>query len=222
MTFAKYAITSATILIASGLEAQDTFELTLSHFFPEAGGSHNDAILPWVEELEKRSEGRISVTIRGRESWLGDIAQQFDQAKNGLSDIALGVTAVPRGRFNCTQIVEIPFFVQTSQAADRLLLEMYPDHIGHEYEDVKLIGLWAHDPGVLVTRGVAVEKPEDLEGLRIGFPTPFMASFLSDLGAEPVILLPRATQAAFENGEIDGAYVPWERIWISGLGGPVA
>lgn len=195
--------------------AQETYELTFSHFFSTEQGSHSDVVLPWIEQLETRSDGRISVTVRARDSWLGNVAQQYDQAESGLTDISLGLTAIPRGRFACTQIVELPYYIQSAAQADLLLMSLFPDHIGHEYDTVKLLGLWSHEPGVLLTRGVRVEKPEDLVGLRIGFPNASMSRILSDLGAEPVLMVPSFVNDAIESGDLDGAFVPWEHIWFS-------
>lgn len=184
-------------------------DLTLSHYLPPVLGLHVDFLEPWARELEEKSDGRISVDIETAGSSLGVITRQYDQVLDGISDVAFGLQGIPRGRFVCTQVVEMPFLTDTVEEANKVLWGLFPDHLGAEYDDVKMLALMAHDPGVLATNGKRVETPDDLKGLRIRVPSPFVAAMLEDLGAVPVGMPPGQVYENMQTGAIDGVVLPW-------------
>jgi len=206
----KHLMNAAATLavMATGVSAQDV-NLTMSHYLPPVLGLHVDFMEPFARELEEKSGGRIAVDIQTAGSSLGVITKRYDQVLDGLSDISFGLQGIPRGRFTCTQVVELPFLTDNVQEANDVLWGLFPDHIGAEYEGVKVLAMMAHDPGVLATNGVRVESPEDLKGLRIRVPSPFVAAMLEDLGAVPVGMPPGQVYENMQTGAIDGVVLPW-------------
>ncbi|WP_300297279.1 TRAP transporter substrate-binding protein [Ferrovibrio sp.] len=219
----KAMLARAIVAIASGaalfvtvpaphVAAQD-IELKLSHFLPPGHGIHRDWLLPWGEELAKRSNGKVKVTIFPAGSAFGNPARQLEQAVSGVVDIAHGLRGVPAGRFNRMGIIEFPFLVETSNAASRTLWEMYPKHFAQEFPDtVKVLGLHAHNAGLIHTRDKQVKGMDDLKGLRIRSPSPQINAMLQQLGATPVGLPPGEVYENLQRGVIDGAVFPWDPI----------
>ena len=202
------ALCGAAFLATSAAQAQD-IELTMSHYLPPVLGLHVDFLEPYARQLEEASDGRIAVEIQTAGSALGVITQQYDQTLDGLSDIAFGLHGIPRGRFTCTQVVELPFLTDSVEEANKVLWGLFPDHLKEEHQGVHVLALMAHDPGVLATNGKRVEKPEDLEGLRIRVPSPYVAAMLEDLGAIPVGMPPGQVYENMQTGAIDGVVLPW-------------
>lgn len=206
--FARAALVGAAALMPFAAVAQD-HRLTMSHYLPPVLGLHVDFLEPFARQLEEASDGRIAVDIQTAGSSLGVITQQWDQTLDGLSDIAFGLHGIPRGRFTCTQVIELPFLTDSVEEANEVLWGLFPDYFAGEHEGVRVLALMAHDPGVLATKGVRVEKPEDLEGLRIRVPSPFIAAMLEDLGAVPVGMPPGQVYENMQTGAIDGVVLPW-------------
>lgn len=184
-------------------------KLTMSHYLPPFLGLHKDFMEPWARELEAKTNGKVAVEIHTAGSALGVITKQWDQAVDGIADIVFGLHGIPRGRFKCTPAIELPFLTDSAQEANDILWEVFPDYLQAEHDEVKVLALMAHDPGVLATKGVTVEKPEDLKGLRIRVPSPFIAAMLEDLGAVPVGMPPGQVYENLSTGAIDGVVLPW-------------
>ena len=196
------------VAMATTANAQD-IDLTMSHYLPPVLGLHVDFLEPFARELEEKSGGKIAVDIQTAGSSLGVITKQWDQTQDGLSDISFGLHGIPRGRFTCTQVVELPFLTDSVEEANAVLWGLYPEYLAEEHSGVKVLALMAHDPGVLATNGKRVETPEDLKGLRIRVPSPFIAAMLEDLGAVPVGMPPGQVYENMQTGAIDGVVLPW-------------
>lgn len=203
----KVAAAGAATLLPLAATAEE--QLTMSHYLPPVLGLHVDFLEPFARELEEKSGGAVSVDIQTAGSSLGVITKQWDQTQDGLSDISFGLHGIPRGRFKCTQVVELPFLTDSVEEANKVLWGLFPDYLAEEHEGVKVLALMAHDPGVLATNGVRVEKPEDLKGLRIRVPSPYIAAMLEDLGAVPVGMPPGQVYENMQTGAIDGVVLPW-------------
>ncbi len=188
-------------------------ELKLSHFLPPGHGMHRDWFVPWGEELAKRTNGKVKVTIFPAGSAFGNPARQLEQAVSGVVDIAHGLRGLPAGRFPRMGIIEFPFLVETANAASRTLWDMYPKHFAKEFPDtVKVLGLHAHNAGLIHTREKQVKTMDDLKGLRIRSPSPQINAMLQQLGATPVGLPPGDVYENLQRGVIDGAVFPWDPI----------
>lgn len=188
-------------------------ELKLSHFLPPGHGMHRDWFVPWGEELAKRTNGKVKLTVFPAGSAFGNPARQLEQAVSGVVDIAHGLRGVPAGRFNRMGLIEFPFLVETANAASRTLWEMYPKHFAGEFPDtVKVLGLHAHNAGLIHTGAKQVKTMDDLKGLRIRSPSPQINAMLQQLGATPVGLPPGEVYENLQRGVIDGAVFPWDPI----------
>jgi TRAP-type C4-dicarboxylate transport system substrate-binding protein len=81
-------------------------ELTYSNFFP---APHNNSVLSveWGKEVEKRTNGRVKVTVFPG-GILTPAAQCYDGVVKGLSDVGLSVLGYTRGRFPLTEVLDLP------------------------------------------------------------------------------------------------------------------
>ena len=109
----------------------------------------------------------MKVLLHAGNTAFGNINNQLDQVLAGVMDVALGLHGIPRGRFPRTGIIDMPFLTTSAEQASRILWTLYPELLKDEYRGVKVLSLFAHNPGVIHTRAQKVEKMEDLKGLRI-------------------------------------------------------
>lgn len=198
---------------AGSATAQETIRLKLSHFLPETHGMHVDFMEPWARELERCTDGRVAVTVYPAGSAFGNITRQLDQVRAGVVDIAHGLSGLPRGNFPATSVIELPFLVESADAATRTLWQLYQEgYFGDEYEGLEVLALHAHNPGLFHTREEPIEELSDLEGLRIRTPSPSVSMMLEHLGASPVGMPPLDVYEALQRGTLDGTVFPWDAI----------
>lgn len=207
--FAAFAASAAFAMPAA---AQEPLQLKLAHFMPTENGMHKDFMEPWARELESCSGNAVKVTVFPGGAELSNPAKIYDSTRAGVVDIAQGLAGIPGGRFERTRIAEMPFVFDSAGQATRTLWALYPKYLKDEYPGVKILALHAHNPGQIHTTKKRVSKPEDLNGLRLRFPTAATAAMVKALGATPVGLPPGAVYENAEKGVIDGAVFPWDTM----------
>lgn len=202
------ALATSALVGTSAYAAEYT--LRFAHFFPPVAGAQKDIFEPWAEAIEKESNGRIEVEIYPS-STLAKPPALYDAAKNMIADVSATVQGYTANRFPLTQVVELPGLVNSAEQGSCIIQSLYDEgHLDREYRDTKPLFFFTHGPGGIHTTNRLVEKPSDLEGLRIRRPTAVVAKILEGLGAQPVGMpAPEAYQSA-QRGVIDGVSLPWE------------
>jgi TRAP-type C4-dicarboxylate transport system substrate-binding protein len=192
--------------------AAQTIEMKMSHLFPSSHFTQTRMLQPWIDEVERRSNGRIKVTIFAAGSAFGDVTKQFDQVRAGVVDIATGLPGVPRGRHPRTILIELPFMVKSADAATRALMDIYPQHLAEDYPGVKVLSLTTTNSGSIHSRGKPVKELADLKGMRVRSPTPPLSAMIEFLGGTPVGLPPGQIYENLEKGTVDAVVMPWGPI----------
>lgn len=210
----RSAFLGASIAFAAGFAfspaAAQEIKLKFSHFVPTTVGLHTDFMEPWARELEACTGGKVAVEIHPAGSALGDISRQFDQAAAGVVDIAFGHTGIPRGRFPRTALIELPFLAKSANANSFALWNNI-DLLKPEYRGVKVLGLMAHDRGILHTNK-RLGTLADVKGLRIRTPNPSTSLVLEHYGAGAIGLPPGDVYENLQKGTIDGVAFNWTGI----------
>lgn len=208
LTTATLALSLSLVAVASTVKAE--IKLKMSHFVPTTIGLHTDFMEPWARELEACTNGEVSVEIHPAGSALGNIVQQFDQARAGVTDIAFGHTGFPAGRFPRSTLIELPFLVPDANAGSMAMWAVR-DELQAEYPGVKLLALMAHTPGTMHTAN-PVNGLEDLKGLRVRTSNQSIAAVVEHFGGEPVGLPPGQVYEALQKGTVDGVAIDWNGL----------
>jgi len=196
-------------LIVSPANAQTKpIELTYSNFFP---APHRLAVLSveWGKEIEKRTNGRVKVTVFPGGT-LTPAAQCYDGVVKGLSDVGLSVMGYTRGRFPLTEVIDLPLGYNNGLEATKLINAYYNKFKPKEFDDVKVMYLHAHGPGILHTKK-PVAKLEDLKGMKISC-TGLSAKIVAALGAVPVAMPMPERYDAIQKGVAEGGAFPAESL----------
>jgi TRAP-type C4-dicarboxylate transport system substrate-binding protein len=91
------------------------------------------------------------------------------------------------------------------------LQEFADANLAQEFREVKPICFWAHDHG-LIHSNKPVAKLEDLQGLKLRFPTRLAGEALRALGANAIGMpIPQVPESLAQR-VIDGSVVPWEVV----------
>ena len=199
----------AAFLVTTGCQKKEkTTELTYSIFFPPTH-SQCQAAVSWAEEIEKRSDGRIKITIFPGGT-LTKANQCYDGVVKGISDIGMSCFAYTRGRFPVMAAVDLPLGYPDGSVATRVATEFYKKMSPKELDDVKVLYIHAHGPGLLSTKK-PVRVLEDIKGMKIRS-TGLSAQIVKTLGGAAVAMPQGDTYEALQKGVVEGTFTPIETL----------
>ena len=183
-------------------------KLTYSIFFPAAHGQ-TEASIAWAKQIEQRTGGRIKIDVFPGGT-LTSAKDCYDGVVRGISDIGMSCFSYSRGRFPIMETVDLPLGYPSGIVATRIANEFYALMKPRELDDVKVLYLHAHGPGLLHTKR-PVTKLEALKGMKIRS-TGFSAKVVEALGGSPVAMPQPETYEALHKGVVDGTFTPIETL----------
>ena len=188
-------------------------ELKMSHFMSEKHPMHAHLMAPFAEAVEQATEGRVKITIYSGGA-LGKPPDQYDSAVTGITDIAFGLQGYTPGKFPLTSVVELPTMVTSAASGSKVLWELYKKfpEIGAEYPGVKVLAVWTHDTGQIMTVKKPVRTMDDLKGMTIRAPTASHVAMVEAWGATAVQMPISELYDSLEKGVADGCVVPYSAI----------
>jgi len=186
--------------------------LKVSSWVPPHHTIVKDMIEPWAAAVEQATEGRVKVEILPKA--LGKPPAHFDLAKDGVADITYGVHGYKPGRFLLTQAAEMPFLGNSAEAISTAYWRIYEKYLAqaNEHRGVKLLGLFTHGPGHIFNAKHAVEKLDDLEGLKIRVGGGVVNDVAKSLGVTPLLKPSTKSFELISNGVADGVFFPKETV----------
>jgi len=191
-----------------------TINLTYSNFFPPTHG-HAIAGANMIKEIEKRTNGRVKISYFPG----GTLTKPrvcYDGVVKGISDIGMSCFAYTRGRFPVMEAVDLPFGYKSGKVATRVAYEFYKKMNPKELQDVKVLVIHAHGPGVLAAKK-DVNSLDDIRGMKIRC-TGLAAKLAKYLGAAPVAMPQNQAYEALQKGVVEGTFCPIETLkgWKQG------
>jgi len=207
-------LAAAAVTLVAWTAAEAATSLTYSIFFP-AAHAQAKAAEAWAKEIEKRSAGQVKISLFPGGT-LTPADQCYDGVVKGISDIGMSAFAYTRGRFPQMEALDLPLGYPNGLVATRVANDFYRAMKPKALENVKVLYLHAHGPGLLHTKK-PVRTLEDLKGMKIRS-TGFSAKVVSALGAVPVAMPQGETYEALSKGTADGTIGPIEVLkgWKQG------
>ena len=185
----------------------DSVKLTYSNFFPP-GHIQSRLAEAWCKEVEFRTNGEVVVEYYPGQT-LTKARQVYDGVVEGLSDVGFSVLAYTRGRFPVMAAVDLPLGYTSGTVATKVVNAVYHKFQPKELMDTQVMYLHAHGPGLIHTKGKAVRKMEDMQGLKFrGHGT--SALVVKALGGTPVPKPMPETYQMLQKGVVEGAVYPFE------------
>jgi TRAP-type C4-dicarboxylate transport system substrate-binding protein len=200
-------------VITSARAQTPAVTLKMHHFLPPVSNAHAKLLAPWAKKVEADSQGKIKIDIFPSMQLGGTPPQLFDQARDGVVDIAWTLPGSTPGRFPSTEVMELPFIAAQRGIVNAHAAQEFADTFikDSETKDVKLLAFWAHDAGH-IHANKQVKTMDDLKGLRLRNPTRLAGEALKALGATSVGMpVPQVPQSLAQK-VIDGAVIPWEVV----------
>lgn len=186
---------------------QDTIELSYAFFAPD-NTFPAVQMKKWTEELEKRTDGKVKVTLFFGGTLLS-ADNMFNGVANGTADIGLTSTTYEPGRFPLLEIAGLPSGYPNSEVASQVIHDLITEYPPEALADFKLITAFATEPSFIQSID-PISNSKELAGkqLRIsGGLTPVMEA----LGAAPVGMsqaeVPEALQTSIIEGNVSSREV---------------
>jgi len=198
------------LLSATPLAAE---ELIMSSWLPPKHPIVVNAFEPWAKEVEKVTDGRVTVRIMGKP--LGSPPAHFDMARDGIADITYGLHSFTEDdRFQRARLGQFSFLGDDAIANSKAYWKIYGGELdaADEHKGTHLLGLFMHGPGLLHNNVRKIEKPEDMQGLKIRVPGGYVGDLVSALGATPLFMSSTEVYEKLSRGVIDGVAFTYEAM----------
>lgn len=181
-------------------------QLNFSNFFP---APHKQSIVmeQYCREIEKRTGGRVKISYFPGGT-MSPPTQTYDNIVRGTVDIGESCFAWTRDKFPVMRILDLPLGYKSGIQATKLANAFYARFRPSELNDVKILFLHAHGPGILHTKN-SVYTLKSLRGMKIRA-TGMAAKIVLSFGASPVGITMPETYDALRAGAVDGALGPAE------------
>ena len=184
-------------------------KLNYSIFFP---APHKNSVLAdqWGKEIEKRTKGEVQVTMFYGGT-LTPATAVYDGVVKGISDVGMSVLSYTMGKFPLSEVLDLPLGARTAVAATSLVNDYYNKFKPKELDEVQIMYLHAHGPGMIHNKTRAVAKLEDLKGMKIRA-TGTTGKVVSALGATAVGMPMPETYDSISRGVAEGVACPAEAL----------
>ncbi|UYG09012.1 TRAP transporter substrate-binding protein [Halomonas sp. M4R1S46] len=212
----KYAFVAGSMLVTSSALAAQTLQMTHS---AAEGNPKWEASELFAELVQEATDAEIRIDVGGNSQY-GDDMEALTQMRLGtlaLSANSQGTTSSVVPQFS---VLGLPFLFDSLPTAWRVMDGKVGDELKKLAEQNGLVLLAMWDNGIRhVSNNVKpIEKPEDLDGLKIRTPPDEMTvDIFEALGANPTPMNFSELYIALQQGVVDGQENPLMNIYSSKL-----
>lgn len=212
-TFFLSAIGAALLAGAAATgAAAETVTLRYSKWLPDGYFLQRDLIFPWLEDIERVTEGRVKIEITPK--GVGTVAGQYDVVADGLADMTFLVTGYTPGRFPLTEGMELPFLGDDPLKRCPAVWNAYEKYLAPAgtFNEVQILGVFATNAAHFTMTRKIIENIDDFNGLKVRSPAPTTTQGLELLGATAISKPSSEIYELASGGVIDGAVFPLDPI----------
>lgn len=195
--------------VPGNVAAEEVIKLNYANFFPAPAQDSINAEA-WGKEIEKSTNGKVKITFF-HAGTLAPADQIYDSVVKGISDIGMSCFTYTRGKFPLTSVIDLPLGLQDGLTATRMDNAFYKKFMPKELDEVKMLYVHGHGPGLVHTTKKPVNKLEDLKGMKIRS-TGLASKIVLALGAAPVGTTMPETYDALRTGVAEGAMSPIQAL----------
>ena len=216
-----FILFSALIMLGCGSDDVDeaearpeTYNLSMATFWPATSFQVSGLHQLWMDEVEKRTDGRVKITLHPGGVLLG-ATEIYNGVATGVADLGTTCPSYTPGMFPLIEAFELPGYRNiNATAASMTINEGYKETIRNldkdEFDDVKVLFLWATGPGNIMSKR-PVNTLEDMRGMEIravGGTIPPLES----LGATTHAMPMSESYLALDQGLVNGILAPNETL----------
>ena len=174
---------------------------------------------PWTdvsfliaEEIERRSGGSLRVTIH-HSGVLGSQAEAVDMLRTGSLALLTAGPSILASFYEAVQVPGLPYIFESPQHGYAFFNSAYTQRVYNDIilnrSGVRTLAFWYFGNRNLTTRGLRVNTPADLSGVRIrGMDTPIGITTITALGGNVVPIAFTELYLALQTGVVVGQENP--------------
>jgi TRAP-type C4-dicarboxylate transport system substrate-binding protein len=211
------AIIMVSALIFGGCatpEPPEVITLRYADQNPKTGWEGQNAALPWLEAMEKATNGRVEFVVYDAQTLCKGV-DAWEALKGGVADVAWCFHGYWAGLTPLADVVSLPLlgFESAEQASGIFwqLYEKYPS-MQEQFADNHVLLTWTSNPYFLITTEKQIKTLDDLQGLKLRLTGGPPTDLGKMLGISPVNVGMPDTPTDLEKGVFDGMMIPWEAI----------
>jgi TRAP-type transport system periplasmic protein len=166
----------------------------------------------WCGQLEQKTAGKARCNVLPRA--VSAPPGTFDAVRNGLADLSFTVHGYTPGRFVLTQMAEVPFLGDSSEASSVAFQRMYAKYpaLAEEHKGVKVISVFTHGPGMIFNTKRPIAKIDDLSGLKFRVGGGMVNEISKALGMNVTLKPAPESYELLSTGVMDGTLFPAESV----------
>lgn len=192
------------------LPAWGQSRMTMSSWLPPA---HHLTVLlrQWGDDVRKATEGRVDALMLAQHP--SAPPGTFDAVKDGLVDVSYVPSSLTPARHAVTFMPELPGFGSSAESKSVAFSRVYWRHLhkAGEYRGVRLLGVFTHGPGQLLTKK-PVSSIGDLQGLKLRTGGGVAEAVARALGASAFVKSAGESYELLSSGVADGTLFPIESV----------
>ena len=199
-------------LSAAPLVGNAQVELSMSAWVPPSHMLVKDGMVPWMQEVERVTEGRVKVKLLPKP--VTNPINHFDAVRDGLADVAFVSHAYTPARFQFVRVGVLPFSGDNAEVNSVALWRIYTKHFlkQEEHKGVKLLTIYTHGPGIFWNAKRPIKTVDDFAGLKIRVGGGIAADVANALGVNTISKPAPESYELLSTGVVDGVMFPGESI----------
>jgi TRAP-type C4-dicarboxylate transport system substrate-binding protein len=191
----------AAVSFSCGARAQE--KLKFAVFTPDAEMTHQVVMKPWVERVNKDSNGTLEIQTFPNGALGRNPGLQTKMLQDGVADIAWVIPSYTPGVYLDDDVFELPNVIQDSTEGSLAAWRLLQKSILRGYEQYYMIALFTSSPYTFHTN-YPVKKADDLKGKKIRVVGTVSTDAIRALGAVPEGMPVTQIVEAMSRGVIDG------------------
>lgn len=201
---------AALISLALPASAQPVV-LKFASFEPPTAPFTSRVFIPWAEDVTKASNGTLKIEVFAGGTLGRNPLQQLKLVQDGVADMAWTAAGYTPGRFDDTEVSELPFLINNSLEGSVALTRLVARGELVGFVDLKmlLIGLV---PPVHLHGKFPLKTLADLKGKRMRIGSSMGGKIVEAMGAVPVLIGGPAAAEAISKGVVDGILCEWNFV----------
>jgi len=206
MLSSSVALAAATVALQPAPAAAQTV-LRFDNWLPAGHSMMAGCITPWIEQVEKATEGRVRVELTGAS--LGTPQRQYDMVVQSIVDVAIGLPGYTPGRFDMTEVAELPFKGDSAEVRSVGLWRVTEAMLGEagEFRDTQPLALFTTGTGVIMMGNRPVRSLEEYQGLKLRIGGGIVSEINQTLGGVNVAAPASEIYEMISQGIVDGTLV---------------
>ncbi len=169
-------------------------------------------MMEWAGEVERATDGRVSFALLPK---AGASPQgTYDAIRNGVIDLSFTVHGYTPGRFTLTQIAELPFLGDSSEAVSVAYQRIHEKHFTQagEHQGVKVLAVFTHGPGIVHNVKRTVQSVKDMDGLKFRVGGGMATEIARAIGVNATLKPAPESYELLSSGVMDGVFLPAESV----------